>query len=407
MKLYRSMRKIYYDVGRKPDAVKQELTRRRESISSIQLDFKIGEYPAFIVYCDEIVSEISAIYRMCRKVERMLSNLPPIVMNQYIKQSLIEEIHQTNEIENVHSTRKEIRESMELITSGKNNLRFEGMIRKYQLLLNDEPIPLSSCQDMRSLYDSFVSEEVRREDVSNLPDGIYFRSQPVGIHDGHDRKIHEGVFPESMIHEYMEHALDFLNNEDYDLFIRAAAFHYMFGYIHPFYDGNGRMTRFISSYILARGDIPLPICLRLSYVIKEYRKEYYRIFKDTNDKHNYGDMTGFVIEFMKLIFITSGQVFSYLQETDQRLQAYEQLVYHLDLTEAQRQVLITLIQLSVCSDFGMSREDLAKICGMSKTKLIGILLEIESYVVIIKEGKKYLYRADMDKLDEMMEQQEA
>ncbi len=406
MKKYRSMKKTYYDLKQKPDAVEQELIRRREGVSSIELDFKIGDHPAFIVYCDEVVSNISALYRICRQTEHLIRNLPTVATAQYIRQALIEEIHQTNEMENVHSTRKEIRESMERIESGGQGMRFEGMIRKYNLLLSRTSIPLKSCQDMRALYDSFILDEVRREDEGNVPDGVYFRSQPVGIHDKYDRRIHEGVFPEAAINECMEHALAFLNDEEYDLFIRIAAFHYLFGYIHPFYDGNGRMTRFISSYMLSQGDVPMPVCLRLSYVIKECRKDYYSLFKDTNDRHNYADMTAFVIGFLNIIRKTGEQTVEYLQEIDGRLESYAHSIRDLKLTEDQGKVLFILIQLSVCSDLGMGIDELMKACGIGRNKLLGILKNIEGYCCMFKEGNKHLYRADLNKLDELMEQRQ-
>ena len=188
---YRSMRKTYYELDQKPDAVGQELTKRRESISTIRLDFAIGDHPAFIMYCDEMVSLISSIHRRCREAERLIHSLPGVALRQYINQALVEEIHQTNEMENVQSTRKEIRESMEQVEGGGHGARFEGMIRKYILLLGDERIPLKSCRDMRALYDSFVLDEVMREEAGNVPDGMYFRSGPVGIHDRHDRRIRQ------------------------------------------------------------------------------------------------------------------------------------------------------------------------------------------------------------------------
>ena len=53
---------------------------------------------------------------------------------------------------------------------------------------------------------------------------------------------------ESKIIETMNQALTLLNDEDIDVLIRSAIFHFVFGFIHPFYNGNGRMARFISSY---------------------------------------------------------------------------------------------------------------------------------------------------------------
>lgn len=46
-------------------------------------------------------------------------------------------------------------------------------------------------------------------------------------------------------------ALCVLDREDIPLIIRTAILHFYTGYIHPFYDGNGRFDRFVSAYLLA------------------------------------------------------------------------------------------------------------------------------------------------------------
>ena len=400
MKPYRPMGKLYFFSDRKGDAAEQELMRRREGVSSVKLDCRIGEYPAFIVYCDEIVQNISRLYRMCRQVEKLLNGLPEVAAKRCVRQALIEEIHQTNEMERVRSTRREIRESMEAIENGESGARFDGMIRKYNRLMTGASVPLRSCHDMRVLYDGLVLEDVLKEDKSNAPDGVYFRSRQAGIHDEYNRTIHEGVFPESAISECMEHALDFLNNEEYDLFIRVAAFHYLFGYIHPFYDGNGRMMRFIGSCMLAAGDVPVPMCLRMSRGIRERRRTYDTLFRETNDRRNCGDITGFVIWFMNMLLQTGKHISEQLQEITVRLKGYEKILNAADWSEDRKRVLYVLVQCSVCSEYGMSRDELVQVCGMSRTKLISILKEIEPYCIVEKEGKKYLYRADTDRLDE-------
>ena len=65
----------------------------------------------------------------------------------------------------------------------------------------------------------------------------------------------------------MTKGLNILNNDEYDYMIRIAVFHYIFGYIHPFYDGNGRTSRFISSYLLSKNLLPI-VSYKLASTIK-------------------------------------------------------------------------------------------------------------------------------------------
>lgn len=42
-----------------------------------------------------------------------------------------------------------------------------------------------------------------------------------------------------------------------DAFVRAVLVHWLFGFIHPYMDGNGRMARFIMNVFLASGGLSL------------------------------------------------------------------------------------------------------------------------------------------------------
>ena len=64
----------------------------------------------------------------------------------------------------------------------------------------------------------------------------------------------------------MDAALKILHLQDFPLFVRLGLFHYFFAYIHPFYDGNGRTDRFITSYFLKK-NFHLLLGLRLSVIL--------------------------------------------------------------------------------------------------------------------------------------------
>lgn len=399
MKEYRGMYKYYFDLKSKTKAEKMAADLR-SGISAVTPDFNIYENPAFVIYCDEILRELSVLHRNNLEIERLSEVLPPITMRQFLRQAIIEEIHQTNELESIQSTRKEISEEMSVIENGKKSKRFDGMIRKYQLLLTKETIPLSSCQDIRNLYDSFILDEVIKEDPNDAPDGLYFRKSSVSVMKK-GRVIHEGIMPESALNSAMEQALKFLNDDDFDPLIRTSAFHYMFGYIHPFYNGNGRMTRFISSYMLTSNDIHILASLRLSYVIKSHRSEYYEMFKTTNDRRNYGDMTRFVITFLKYISEACSQVRSYLQEKQNLLTHYTEILESLNLNDEAKKILFILVQVSVCdseSD-GLSIGDIARIVGISRYLVNRNLAELKAFCSSSKKGTSTLFHADLEALD--------
>jgi Fic family protein len=53
----------------------------------------------------------------------------------------------------------------------------------------------------------------------------------------------------------MDALFDLMEGES-DPFVRAVLGHWLVGYIHPFFDGNGRMARFIMNAMLASGGFP-------------------------------------------------------------------------------------------------------------------------------------------------------
>lgn len=111
-----------------------------------------------------------------------------------------------------------------------------------------------------------------------MPDGQFFRKGPVSVLDASHKPIHQGVEPESKIIEPMNQALMILADEAIPALVRVSVFHFLFAYIHPFYDGNGRTIRFISGYVLSHSFSPI-VGYRLSYFVKERIEKYYKGFR--------------------------------------------------------------------------------------------------------------------------------
>lgn len=237
---------------------------RYNSESSYRFDFNIKGNNAFLVINHDIVQRIETIYTLDRDLLEKMNRVPPIALQQYTKKCLVDEIKMTNEIEGVNSTRKEINEILNDKTENNKNKRLYGLVKKYELLMEEE-IKLNCCKDIRDLYDELVLEEVIEEDLKNKPDGRVFRKEKVYVQNSTGKIIHYGIYPEEDIIFNMIKGLNILNNDEYNYMIRIAVFHYLFGYIHPFYDGNGRTSRFISSYLLSK-KLQFLVSYKLSYL---------------------------------------------------------------------------------------------------------------------------------------------
>ena len=386
-----------------PEEANELYNKRYNAESTLRLGFDIKSSDSFVVLNPELSALISSIYQADKKLTMLSAQIPAYALDQFVATSMVEEIQQSNEVENVNSTRKEIKDALDAISQGRHGKRFVSMVRKYMILQSNKEIPLFTCQDVRNLYDDFIADEVVREDPNDQPDGEIFRKSPVHIDNGHGQRIHEGLFPESKIITAMDSALSILNNENYDILIRVALYHYFFGYIHPFYNGNGRMTRFISSYMLSKY-FSKSACLRISYVIKEQRNKYYELFKNANDKRNRGELTGFVMGYLAFFREAIDGTYVTLEEKKSLYQKYEQkLNAWIDknmnkLTSTQRFCFVYMLQTDLFGDSSMDISSIIFIMECSEKTARKILADAGSLLKTTKDGRKLIWHINLDTL---------
>lgn len=385
--------------------VYEETYRRRiESESTYHFSLKINKYNGFVVLNHEILQKIEHVMSLDKKLLIQMNSVPRIALAQYTKRCLVDEIKMTNEIEGVNSSRREINEILNAKEKQNDHKRFYGLVKKYEMLLKDEKIKLSSCQDIRNLYNEFALKDVIEENTVNEPDGEIFRKDGVSVLGSNDRVIHEGVYPESKIIESMSESLNVLNDNSYDFLIRIAVFHYMFGYIHPFYDGNGRTSRFISSYLLSQ-KLEFLVACRLSCTIKENVQTYYKAFKIVNDEKNRGDLTSFVIVFLEILAKSIESLCESLEERKNKLEYYERAAEKVAKGDEKIfNVIYVLIQNTLFGDEGMGVEEIYQILkptvGKSKIRNYISLLKEKEILLVKKDGRKELFDVNTEKLAE-------
>ena len=238
---YESLYSLYYKDSQIWEKVYQE---RFHNPFSRHLPLAIKQYhrrqshPAFFCYTEEIALSLEKIASEVMDCLDIIHQVPPAAISQFLHMSLVDEIKSTNDIEGVRSTRKEILMAFSVPESEQSSYRLGSIVNKYIKIIQKEYIPLTTSQDIRQLFDDFLADEIKRDDSKNLPDGKIFRKDRVDIVSPAQKTIHQGVYPESAIIQMMDAALDVLNDKTIPYLIRVAIFHYFFGYIHPFYDGN-------------------------------------------------------------------------------------------------------------------------------------------------------------------------
>ena len=95
-------------------------------------------------------------------------------------------------------------------------------------------------------------------------------------------KVHYQATPAAQIENEMRIFLDWFNFEQKtDLVLKAAIAHLWFVTIHPFEDGNGRISRALSDMLLARSDEQSYRFYSLSTQIRKERNSYYDLLEKT------------------------------------------------------------------------------------------------------------------------------
>lgn len=400
---YEPLAKLYY----KDKSVYTKIYNERfNNEFSYHLPFEISGNKAFFIIDYQISRKIEEIYYISRQLDDILNQLPPIVFKYYINKNLIDEIMLTNDIEGVYSTRKEISQIIEMPDNSTKKVRLMGLVKKYQKLINGEKIPLSSCNDIRLLFDEIVLNEIEEDGKT---DGEIFRTGSVSVCTATDKEKHRGLYPEKKLIDFLNKSLDFLTNENnVGPLVKIAVFHYLFGYAHPFYNGNGRTSRFISSYLLCN-ILNQSIALRISYTIKNDKNKYYKAFDICNDSKNKGDITPFIYSFIDIIKNAAKSSLENLESLKQRLEYYSTIhenIYNFFENDLQSKIVYILIQNALFSSKGVFIEELKHHLECSEATIRKNIKSLIKHGLIItteREKNKMLYELSLDDFEQFAE----
>lgn len=396
------MEYLYKVFNKEDSSTFQEVYHQRINFhSSVRIGLSIQpinysrKFELFYIPTNLMIEQLSEIYSITGELNGIYRDLPRVARQQFITECLIEELYNTNQLEGVRSSRKEIAMSArDVRLNKKSSKRFMSMVELYGRLTQQKLSLPKNAEDIRSIYDSITKGEI---DDKELPDGDLFRKDETYVYkkSGSGKIIHRGIMPEESIVLELSNFLDLMNNnEEIPLLIKTAIGHYFFGYIHPFYDGNGRTSRFISSMYLAKS-LGTISSLSLSRGSNKYTKRYLEGFELTNSIKSRGEMNLFIETFLDIIVNALREMISELKEKDELLRLVKIKISKdpkLNSIENNSKIMYVLAQnFLFTSGAGLTTRDLATELSLSKPTVRKYADELLNLSLIETMGKSPKY----------------
>lgn len=392
---YATLEKLFYADSSSDRYKKHELLlkQRLESESTFRTGIHLDTGELFLAVPRELSLMNEQVLRRERKVSALWRSLPTTALGAYIRTLIMDEVVCSNEIEGVHSTRRDIelaleeaqRESAFGGSPGRHAPFFE--FAKLYLGLIDNPQPPRTLQDIRSSYDAIVVDALDEKDKLGKS---LFRTGQVVVETGTGKVVHVGVSPEAKIEEMLTQWLELSRSEAIPETYSALLCHFLFGYIHPFYDGNGRTGRYLLALHLSK-PLSQPTVLSLSRTIAEHKSVYYRAFDTAERKLNHAEGTHFVMTMLELVSEAQEQLIAELDEKRHLLDELEERIAHckLDLSERSLDVLFYAAQMELFDAFRETRmADAAAWLGVSRPTARKSFDELISANLIVRVSKR-------------------
>ena len=403
MNNYLELSKLYYQKAN----IEEELNKRLENpcvyktslyISPILRGERVSEeVELFFLPIKNVLMLQDEIIQNSRDILNLSNELPEVALNYCVREIMVNEIIKSNGIEGVHTTKKDVYDSM----NSNKKYRFSGIIKKYKQITENKIEKINSAEEIRKIYDEVFSEEIMINPENQL-DGKLFRKGLVYVTDSSMKNVHLGDSNEELILKHIQNLIIFMNKKDINFLLKACITHYYFEYIHPFYDGNGRFGRLIFSMYLAK-KLDVFTGLSLSYAIFSEKEKYSKLFLNTSNSKNFGEITFFLIGMLELIKKGQESIIKMLEDKIEKLNFSRNYLNNLNLSDLEKDIMFVYIQNHIFSNSDLEDKELCKIINMSRPTLKNNIEQLIKKEYLTKISKKPITHVLSDKLQKVID----
>ena len=218
----------------------------------------------------------------------------------YGRKAMEDEILSTFSIEQIDTSRDSVRRILSgYAPTSESENRIYGMKKGLEFISN--PQHTISEESIHQLYELAIGMFLPEEDRL-LPDYQYRHDSVYIVGD----KVEHTGLPWQMLPEYMGDLVEFIHQESAmnDL-LKAALIHFYIAYLHPWFDGNGRMARLIHLWYLVQQRYSSALFVPLSGYVEKSRRGYYNAYTlaEQNAKiSGIMDVTPFLTYFIENVY---------------------------------------------------------------------------------------------------------
>ena len=321
----------------------------------------------------EILGLVAAIYKEAGKQEIYLKQRPE-ELEKLVEIAKVQSTEASNAIEGIVTTNTRIRQLVEEKTTPKN--RDEQEIAGYRDVLNlihenfdAIPITQNYILQLHKILYSYMNNPMagRTKNVQNYISAAY--------PDGHVKTIFTPLAPyetPEALDRICEEYNRVIGNMEVEPLIVIPIFIHDFLCIHPFNDGNGRMSRLLTTLLLYRNSFYVGKYISLEAKIAKNKDLYYDVLNQAQIGWHEG--TEDAVPFIKYLLGTI-------------LAAYKDFEDRFALVETRRSALETVSSATMNKIGRFTKQDIRELCpSLSISSIEGALRKLVASGELRREG---------------------
>ena len=218
----------------------------------------------------------------------------------YGAKAIEDEIVATSAIESIDFSRDSVRKILKgYAPKDEEENRILGLKNGFEFISNkDNKI---TEENIHKLYMMSIGDFL--DDENKLKEGSFYRHDSVYVMS--DKIEHSGI-SSAKLPEYMGDFVSFANSDDkINELVKATMLHFYIAYIHPYFDGNGRMARLIHMWYLIQKGYETTLFIPFSNYIEKSRKKYYNAYTLVEENSKLSgvlDITPFLLYFTENVY---------------------------------------------------------------------------------------------------------